>query len=55
MSDKNNLLAEFDGVVSGHRDGHGFVVRDDGQPDISADISRALLARLAADDRGAAD
>ncbi|NCT99259.1 MAG: ribonuclease R [Comamonadaceae bacterium] len=34
MSDKNNLLAEFDGVVSGHRDGHGFVVRDDGQPDI---------------------
>jgi ribonuclease R len=34
VSDKNNLLAEFDGVVSGHRDGHGFVVRDDGQPDI---------------------
>ncbi len=34
MSDKNNLLAEFEGVVSGHRDGHGFVVRDDGQPDI---------------------
>jgi ribonuclease R len=27
-------LAEFEGVVSGHRDGHGFVVRDDGQPDI---------------------
>ena len=34
MSDKNNLLAEFEGVVAGHRDGHGFVVRDDGQPDI---------------------
>ncbi|WP_425776229.1 ribonuclease R [Hydrogenophaga sp. T2] len=28
------MLAEFEGVVSGHRDGHGFVVRDDGQPDI---------------------
>ncbi len=34
MNDKNSLLAEFEGVVSGHRDGHGFVVRDDGQPDI---------------------
>lgn len=34
MNEKNNLLAEFVGVVSGHRDGHGFVVRDDGQPDI---------------------
>ncbi|MDO9482292.1 MAG: ribonuclease R [Hydrogenophaga sp.] len=28
------MLAEFEGVVSGHRDGHGFVVRDDGQADI---------------------
>ncbi|MGM9426539.1 ribonuclease R [Hydrogenophaga sp. MI9] len=34
MTEKNSLLAEFEGVVSGHRDGHGFVVRDDGQPDI---------------------
>lgn len=34
MNEKNSLLAEFDGVVSGHRDGHGFVIRDDGQPDI---------------------
>ena len=34
MNEKNNLLAEFEGVVSGHRDGHGFVIRDDGQPDI---------------------
>jgi len=34
VNEKNNLLAEFEGVVSGHRDGHGFVVRDDGQPDI---------------------
>jgi ribonuclease R len=30
----NQLLSEFEGVVSGHRDGHGFVVRDDGQPDL---------------------
>ncbi|WP_236582008.1 ribonuclease R [Hydrogenophaga sp. BPS33] len=28
------MLAEFEGVVSGHRDGHGFVIRDDGQADI---------------------
>jgi ribonuclease R len=34
VNEKNNLLAEFEGVVSGHRDGHGFVVRDDGQADI---------------------
>ncbi len=34
MNEKNNLLAEFTGTVSGHRDGHGFVIRDDGQPDI---------------------
>jgi ribonuclease R len=27
-------LDEFEGVVSGHRDGHGFIVRDDGQPDV---------------------
>ncbi|MCU0762344.1 MAG: ribonuclease R [Hydrogenophaga sp.] len=34
MNEKNSLLAEFEGVVSGHRDGHGFVVRDDGLADI---------------------
>ena len=34
MNEKNSLLAEFEGVVSGHRDGHGFVIRDDGQADI---------------------
>ncbi|MEO8021446.1 ribonuclease R [Polaromonas sp.] len=28
------LLAEFEGTVSGHRDGHGFVQRDDGEADI---------------------
>lgn len=31
---QNNNLLEFNGVVSGHRDGHGFVVRDDGEPDL---------------------
>ena len=34
MNEKSSLLAEYEGVVSGHRDGHGFVVRDDGQADI---------------------
>ncbi|MFN3495590.1 MAG: ribonuclease R, partial [Hydrogenophaga sp.] len=34
VNEKNSLLAEFEGVVSGHRDGHGFVVRDDGLADI---------------------
>jgi ribonuclease R len=28
------LLAEVSGTVQGHRDGHGFVVRDDGEVDI---------------------
>jgi ribonuclease R len=28
------LLEEVEGVVQGHRDGHGFVVRDDGEADI---------------------
>ena len=30
----SGLLAEFEGIVSGHRDGHGFVQRDDGEADI---------------------
>ena len=34
MSTTSGLLDEFDGTVQGHRDGHGFVVRDDGEPDI---------------------
>ncbi len=34
MKEKSNLLAEIVGVVAGHRDGHGFVAREDGQPDI---------------------
>ena len=28
------MLDEIEGVVQGHRDGHGFVTRDDGDPDI---------------------
>ena len=33
-SHSSALLAEFEGTVSGHRDGHGFVQRDDGEADI---------------------
>jgi ribonuclease R len=28
------MLEEIEGTVQGHRDGHGFVAREDGQPDI---------------------
>jgi ribonuclease R len=28
------LLDEFEGVIQGHRDGHGYMVRDDGEADI---------------------
>ncbi len=28
------MLDEVEGTVQGHRDGHGFVLRDDGEPDI---------------------
>jgi ribonuclease R len=34
MSQTSGLLDEVEGVVQGHRDGHGFVARDDGAPDI---------------------
>jgi ribonuclease R len=34
VKEKSNLMAEIVGVVAGHRDGHGFVSCDDGQPDI---------------------
>ncbi|EYC50997.1 ribonuclease R [Hylemonella gracilis str. Niagara R] len=39
------LLEEIEGTVSGHRDGHGFVVRDDGDADIylSPSEMRAVL------------
>ncbi|MGE0329618.1 MAG: ribonuclease R [Ramlibacter sp.] len=30
----NSLLEEIEGVIQGHRDGHGFVSRDDGEGDI---------------------
>jgi ribonuclease R len=34
MSPTSGLLDEVEGIVQGHRDGHGFVSRDDGAPDI---------------------
>lgn len=39
------LLEEIEGTVSGHRDGHGFVLRDDGEADIylSPGEMRAVL------------
>ncbi len=42
-----NLLDEFDGIVQGHRDGHGFVQRDDGQSDVylPPNEMRAVLHR----------
>jgi ribonuclease R len=40
-------MSEVEGTVQGHRDGHGFVVRDDRQPDIylSQQEMRAVLHR----------
>ncbi len=42
-----DLLNEVEGTVQGHRDGHGFVVRDDGQPDLylAPQEMRAVLHR----------
>lgn len=42
-----DLLSEVVGTVQGHRDGHGFVVRDDGQPDLylAPQEMRAVLHR----------
>jgi ribonuclease R len=34
ISQTSGLLDEVEGTVQGHRDGHGFVSRDDGEPDI---------------------
>jgi ribonuclease R len=34
ISQTSPLLDELEGVVQGHRDGHGFVTRDDGGPDL---------------------
>lgn len=41
------LLDEIEGVIQGHRDGHGYVVRDDGEPDIylPPNEMRAVLHR----------
>ena len=33
-SNQAGLLEEFKGIVEGHRDGHGFVIRDDGQVNV---------------------
>jgi ribonuclease R len=42
-----DLMAEVEGTVQGHRDGHGFVVRDDRQADVylSQQEMRAVLHR----------
>ncbi len=48
MKEKTSIqLTEFEGQVSGHRDGHGFVVRDDGEPDVylPPNEMRAVLHR----------
>ena len=34
MSQTSGLLDEVEGTIQGHRDGHGFVIRDDGDSDI---------------------
>ena len=34
IAHSGSLLEEIEGTINGHRDGHGFVVRDDGEPDI---------------------
>ncbi|MFO1194191.1 MAG: ribonuclease R [Rhodoferax sp.] len=34
MSQTSGLLDEVEGTIQGHRDGHGFVTRDDGESDI---------------------
>jgi ribonuclease R len=42
-----DLMSEVDGQVQGHRDGHGFVIREDGEPDIylAQQEMRAVLHR----------
>ncbi|MEG0922306.1 MAG: ribonuclease R [Comamonas sp.] len=46
-SGADNLSAEIEGVVQGHREGHGFVIRDDNESDIyiPANEMRAVLHR----------
>jgi len=47
MEKTSSLLDEIEGSVQGHRDGHGFLVRDDGQADIylAPNEMRAVLHR----------
>ena len=47
MQKTSFTLDEIEGVVAGHRDGHGFVVRDDGEADIylAPNEMRAVLHR----------
>ena len=44
----NSLLDEIEGVIQGHRDGHGYVLRDDGEGDIylPPNEMRAVVDRL---------
>ncbi|WP_028605647.1 ribonuclease R [Ottowia thiooxydans] len=46
-TEPSGLLDEIEGTVQGHRDGHGFVTRDDGEPDIylAPNEMRAVLHR----------
>ena len=43
-----DLMSEVEGTVQGHRDGHGFLIRDDRQPDLylSPQEMRAVVDRL---------
>jgi len=47
IAHSGGLLEEIEGTVQGHRDGHGFVARDDGEPDIylPPNEMRAVLHR----------
>lgn len=47
MQEIRSTLDEFTGVVAGHRDGHGFVARDDGAADVylPSNEMRAVLHR----------
>jgi len=45
MTPTSGMLEEIEGQIQGHRDGHGFLVREDGEPDIylPANEMRAVL------------
>ena len=47
LNNGSGLLDEIEGVIQGHRDGHGYVVRDDGEGDIylPPNEMRAVLHR----------